>query len=195
MSSRIKKQLRKKLLNNRKEYARALTESEQDFISSNIIDLVQRYNKHNIAIFYPLGSEIDIKPIFKKLWQNNLQLSLPTVTKKDYHLDFYEFKKDSKLVNNKIFSKIMEIEHSAGDTKVIPDMIITPLAAFDGEGYRLGFGGGFYDKTIKNIRQNNDGLIVIGLAFDFQRVDNLPKEPHDESLDYVITEQKLYKFQ
>jgi len=75
------------------------------------------------------------------------------------------------------------------------DMIIVPLICFDKNGHRLGFGGGFYDKLIKSSKEKNPKCIVIGLAYEVcKSSQNLPIEPHDQKLDYIITEKEVYKF-
>ena len=64
--------------------------------------------------------------------------------------------------------------------------------AFDEKLYRLGYGGGYYDRAIAKLRQVKK-IITIGIGFDGQKVDNIPTEPHDQKLDFIITEEKLYK--
>jgi 5-formyltetrahydrofolate cyclo-ligase len=68
------------------------------------------------------------------------------------------------------------------------DIVVVPGVGFDGEGYRLGFGKGYYDRTLKTY----EGL-VIGLAYDFQIVDRLPRESHDARCDWVVSESRIYR--
>lgn len=69
------------------------------------------------------------------------------------------------------------------------NMVLVPGIAFDKEGYRLGYGFGFYDKFLKKVPK----AIKIGLAFDFQVVGNVPRESHDVPVDLVVTEEKIVK--
>jgi 5-formyltetrahydrofolate cyclo-ligase len=75
-----------------------------------------------------------------------------------------------------------------------PQIIVAPLLAFDPSGSRLGYGGGYYDRTIAELRQQNGRMFFIGLAFDEQWVDKLPGEPHDQRLDAVVTPSAIHEF-
>ena len=75
---------------------------------------------------------------------------------------------------------------------VTPSIIIVPLVAFSLGGYRLGYGGGYYDRYIEKNLENKD-LIIIGLGFSFQKYDELPNENHDQKLNWILTEKYLYK--
>ena len=76
---------------------------------------------------------------------------------------------------------------------VVPELIIIPLLAFDDNGARLGYGGGFYDRTLASLRANHT-ISAIGLAYDFQQADDLAVEPHDQPLDVVLTPSGIRKF-
>ena len=69
------------------------------------------------------------------------------------------------------------------------DVLIVPAVAYDKNCYRLGYGGGYYDRFIGNLR---DDTITIGIAFDLQIFDSIPKEEHDSQLNYIITETSTY---
>lgn len=75
----------------------------------------------------------------------------------------------------------------------IPDILLVPLLAFDNSGHRLGFGGGYYDRTLSDLRAKRD-ITAIGFAYAGQEVDNIPQESFDQRLDWVMTEQGLHKF-
>ncbi len=70
--------------------------------------------------------------------------------------------------------------------EVDPDVVLVPLLAFDASGYRLGYGGGFYDRTLNKLRKMKP-VVAVGLAYDEQRVDAVPVESYDEKLDWVLT--------
>ena len=71
-----------------------------------------------------------------------------------------------------------------------PDLLIVPLVAFDKFKYRLGYGGGYYDRYIKKIK-NIKKVVTVGLAFSFQEVKNLPKNKYDKKLDFILTEKGI----
>ncbi|HET6390068.1 5-formyltetrahydrofolate cyclo-ligase [Hyphomicrobium sp.] len=70
--------------------------------------------------------------------------------------------------------------------EVEPDVVLVPLLAFDARGYRLGYGGGFYDRTLRRLRKLKP-VVAVGIAYDEQRVDAVPAESYDEKLDWVLT--------
>ena len=79
-------------------------------------------------------------------------------------------------------------------SEVIPDAVIVPLAAFDKDGHRLGYGAGYYDKTIPKMRAQKKDILLIGAAFAQQQVEKVPADEHDRKLDVVVTEKGVVTF-
>jgi 5-formyltetrahydrofolate cyclo-ligase len=75
-----------------------------------------------------------------------------------------------------------------GCDEVIPDVILVPLLAFDDERFRLGQGGGFYDRTLEQLKSSKGGVMSIGIAFAAQRVNAVPRDKFDQRLDFIVTE-------
>ena len=89
----------------------------------------------------------------------------------------------------------MNIKEPVSTSKIlIPDLLFIPCLAFDSYGYRLGYGGGYYDKTLSHLKKNKKNFLSVGYAFDAQKVQEVPKENFDIKLDYVITEKEIYSF-
>lgn len=76
-----------------------------------------------------------------------------------------------------------------------PDVLLVPLLAFDNEGYRLGYGGGFYDRTLALCRTRTPETLAVGVAFAGQRVDRVPRSAEDERLDWIVTEEGARRFE
>ena len=72
-----------------------------------------------------------------------------------------------------------------------PDVLLVPLMAFDRRGYRLGYGGGFYDRTLDVLRSKKT-IVAIGVAYSAQQVDSVPHDSHDHSLDFIMTEKGVF---
>jgi len=108
-------------------------------------------------------------------------------------LAFHEVKKDSELIQNAyhIFEPSLE-------NKEIPlaaiDLFFLPLVAFDHQGHRLGLGGGYYDRTLENIKKINPQTKIIGLAYSLQEVPMVPADPWDVCLDAILTEKECRFF-
>lgn len=79
------------------------------------------------------------------------------------------------------------------DSTIIPDIIITPLLAFNINGHRIGYGGGYYDRYLNSIKQTNKSILTIGLSFENDTKEKWKVEEHDVSLDYVVCSTKVYQ--
>ena len=77
--------------------------------------------------------------------------------------------------------------------EIVPDVLIVPLLAFDSEGYRLGYGGGFYDRTLHKLRGNGTALAV-GVGYAAQHVARVPRDEYDQPLDWIITEKGAHSY-
>ena len=141
-----------------------------------------------VAGYYPMKSEIDALIILKVLHAAFYPVALPTITSKDSPLEFHGWDLKSSLIDGPFGTK------QSSEQVVVPEIIIVPLLAFDLKGARIGYGGGYYDRTIEALRKNNPNLITIGVAYEGQKVDAVPTEDHDQTLDMVVTEQKKYRF-
>ena len=75
----------------------------------------------------------------------------------------------------------------------LPEIILTPCLAFDENGFRLGYGGGYYDKTFSYLKKIKHKFISIAVAFDDQKIDELVHDKYDQKINYILTEKKLYK--
>ena len=103
-------------------------------------------------------------------------------------LSFNQYNKESSLVVNKLGVK--EPLHSKS---YLPDIIFAPCLAYDKFGFRLGYGGGYYDKTISYLDSIGHRYLTVGLAFDDQKVDRVFHDHLDQKLNYILTEKRLYK--
>ncbi len=181
-----KKKIRKTLKVKRKKTFLKNGEVFSEMISSHFISwFVNQKNIKNIAFYYPINTEVDPFPIIRLLNKKSLNHCLPVICKLNTPLIFREWKKDSKLVKSNFGAKIP----STGN-EIIPDLILVPLLAYDNTGSRLGYGGGFYDRTLSNLRKNlKKKIIAIGLAFSSQKYNGLlPVENSDEKIDAILTE-------
>jgi len=134
-----------------------------------------------ISGYYPFGDELDVLPLLDRLIAEGHTIGLP-VTRKDQPLIFRVWTPDTLMVRG-----AMGIPRPPDDApEVVPSVLLVPLAAFDDRGYRIGYGGGFYDRTLAKLRAAGPATAV-GVAFAAQRVNHVPNEPHDEPLDWMLT--------
>ena len=135
-----------------------------------------------IGGYYPVNFEIDILDILELLEKKiGVQISLPVI-KKNNEMDFYNWSTKNLLKLNKF-----GIPEPEKIKKVFPDIIFVPIVAFDNRLYRIGYGGGYYDRYIEKINKIKK-ILTIGMAFSFQEVKILPVNQYDKKLDFIFTE-------
>lgn len=142
-----------------------------------------------IAGFWPIRDEIDIRPLMMQLAANGHQLALPVVTVRGRPLQFRAWRPADPLVRGP-FNTLHPEETRA---EVVPDLLLVPLLAVDGDGFRLGYGAGFYDRTLAVLRARGP-VQAVGVGFEIQRFDEIPHGPTDERLDWLLTEAGLFAF-
>lgn len=157
-------------------------------IAANLLsllpDLAPGRTGLTIAGYCPKGDEADVIPALSALSAAGHTTALPVVTGRAWPLMFRLWRPGHPLVPGAF--GVME---PMGDAPVAqPDIVLTPLLAFDGAGYRLGYGGGFYDRTLEVLRAEAPTLAV-GIGYAGQGVDKLPIDAYDQRLDWIVTEQ------
>jgi 5-formyltetrahydrofolate cyclo-ligase len=137
-----------------------------------------------VSGFWPLGDEIDLRPLLAALHEQGHAVVLPVTPKRGMPLTFRRWRPGD----------VMEVERF-GTMRPIgevmtPDFLLVPLLAFDDAGRRLGYGGGFYDRTLAAL----PGRFRLGCAYAAQQVDEVPAGPYDMTLDAVATERGVLRF-
>jgi 5-formyltetrahydrofolate cyclo-ligase len=141
------------------------------------------------SLYMPLGSELDPRPLGEALLERDTRLCLPVVVRRDAPLIFRVWTPGDPLEPDLLGTPAPLPSARAVD----PEMVIAPLLAFDGEGNRLGQGGGYFDRTIADLHQRTKA-VILGLAYAGQEVPSVPAEVHDRPLDAVLTEQGFRLF-
>lgn len=133
-----------------------------------------------IGGYWPIGSELDIRPLLKKLMTLGHQCALPCVTPQglEFHLwtDLIGLTKGT----------FQTPEPPLSSELVIPDVLLVPLLSFDKRGHRLGYGQGHFDRYL-----HKHPILTIGIGFKGQEIETVPTQSHDFSLDYILTEQGI----
>jgi 5-formyltetrahydrofolate cyclo-ligase len=142
-----------------------------------------------VSGYSPIRSEIDPAPLMQKLATEGARLALPCVTTRGKALIFRIWHPGERLM----LGPLGIPEPSPAAAEVIPDIMLTPLAAFDRLGHRIGYGAGHYDFTFAHLRKAKH-VVAIGLAFAAQEIEAVPALSHDVALDYVLTESNVFDF-
>ncbi len=181
-----KQNIRKFLIDRRNELSSEYELKNNSHI--HIKTLLEDIGKCKIGSYFPFRNEISTKLIHELLFSLEFEISLPCVNDEDQNLIFRNWKTNDDLVKNK-YSILQPKDDAIED---YPEMIIVPLVGFSMSGYRLGYGGGYYDRFI-GAKNKSGKIITVGFGYTFQEVNDLPIESHDQKLNWILTEKYLYK--
>lgn len=181
-----------------RQHRQALSPQQQQNAANAANHYLQQHQKiqqaQHIALFLSFDGEINTRPMIDQLWQNNKSVYLPVLHPfSRNHLLFLRYTPETPLVVNPfgIYEPKLDVRHVLPSAQL--DVLVTPLVAFDQQGNRLGMGGGYYDRTLKNWQQKN--IYPIGLAHNFQLVDDLLIESWDIPLPTIITPDRVWQWQ
>lgn len=150
---------------------------------------VARNSQNNvISAFHSFGTEISTFELFDKLVAEGWVTALPVVIAKNTPLVFRQWAPGETLVLGRWDIRVPP----EAAPVVLPDVLLVPLLAFDRKGYRLGYGGGFYDRTLEKLRGLKK-VTAIGIAYAGQEVDAVPRDDFDQRLDWIMTEKETIK--
>jgi 5-formyltetrahydrofolate cyclo-ligase len=143
-----------------------------------------------VSGFWPIKDEIDIRPLMTALADQGCRLALPVVLGRGQPLRFRVWRPGEPLEKG-VFGTLQP--PAEGEVAVEPDALIVPLLACDADGWRLGYGGGFYDRTLAGLRERRR-VTAIGVCFDGQCVNAVPHDRGDQRLDWLLTERRACAF-
>ena len=182
-----KSELRNELRDRRAELARVHPDFAREAAAH--VAALKIADGATVGAYVAIRDEADPHLILKKLTLQSCTLAFPRVVAKDEPLVFHRWKPGENLQRGAYGIP----EPSKDWPLAYPKILLVPLLAFDRAGHRLGYGGGFYDRTLDFLRANST-VRAIGVAYAGQEVDELPREAHDHPLDAVITEQGVREF-
>ena len=142
-----------------------------------------------VSGFMPLKSEINPLPLMRKLTEQGARLALPVIAGRSQPLVMREWTWGEPLIAGVWGIREPQPQAPAVD----PDIVLAPLLVFDRAGHRLGYGGGYYDLTIAQLRGRKT-IAAVGIAFALQEVSTVPVTPRDAALDLVLTEREVIDF-
>ena len=141
-----------------------------------------------VSAYWPLEEEFDPRPLFMELHRRGHSIGLPVILGKGLPLLFRRWEPTTELVRGSF--RVMTPPPSAPE--IVPKLLLVPLLAFDRAGYRLGYGGGFYDRTISKLRAAGEALAV-GVTFAALEVPVVPRDDTDQPLDLIVTEREAIR--
>ncbi|ADE40532.1 5-formyltetrahydrofolate cyclo-ligase [Candidatus Puniceispirillum marinum] len=145
--------------------------------------LLGQFGRGIYAAYLPIRSELSPLPLVARLADSSVQTAMPITPAPGNPLDFRLWAPGDKLDDGPYDTK----QPSTTAPVCAPDVILAPMLAFDSACWRLGYGGGFYDRSIGGLRQTGHKVVTIGVAFSGQQVEQIPTGPYDMALDAVLT--------
>ncbi len=148
-------------------------------------------NIESASLYFPINNEISPFVFVNYLLKKNVTLCMPVLKANNNSMIYKFWKPDNKLKKG-LMGNLEPLEN---ESCIIPQIVVVPMLMFNRDLYRLGYGGGYYDKSIfhlkKYFQKEKKFFITIGIAYSIQETKNLPIEKHDMHLDYIITEKEV----
>lgn len=142
-----------------------------------------------VAVCWPYRNEYDARFFARALRERGATTALPVVMGARRPLVFREWHPGVRLARG-----VYDIPYPADTPEVVPDALVVPMNGFDDRGYRLGYGGGFFDRTLAALRAAGRRIVAIGVAYEQARLgDALHPQPYDVPMDFVVTERGIYE--
>ena len=180
----LKKSLRKKILLIRKKKFN----SNSIVTLKNFLKVFKKKNLKNsiLGFYYPVNYEINCFNLLNEFQKTRNKIALPVIKRKK-QMDFFLWNTKDPLISNKY-----GIPEPIRSKIVYPDILIVPIIGFDKHKFRLGYGGGFYDRYISRVLKFKK-VLTIGFAFSFQEIKKVPINRYDQKLDFILTDKEIIK--
>lgn len=184
----VKAELRKAAAKTRRAAHDQLKDNAPLLLVGHSLPFPPSRGRQIISAFFPYKSEIDTRPFLGNLAGEGWTTCLPIVIALGEPLIFRRWAPGQPTMPG-----MWNIPQPTDDADLVePDVLLVPMMAFDRAGFRLGYGGGFYDRTLEVLRAKKS-ITAIGVAYAAQEVEAVPRGAHDQALDYILTEKSLFK--
>ncbi len=183
----LKKQTRKEMISLLESISPVVKKAKDKMIEVNLLDLKEYREARNVMLFASFRNEVDTFPIIKDALKNKQNVVLPRVNTKDKELELYLVRDIEELSPG--YSNIPE--PVPDDARMFPakdiDLIIMPGLAFDSNGRRLGYGGGYYDRLLDRLGSKPD---LVAVAYSEQIINKVPSTESDKKVNIIVTDIK-----
>lgn len=177
---RWRKAERARLIEHRLEVSADARTAMAGLIAQGLNHVIGDVSGRMVSLYWPFRGEPDLRPWLASVNERGGRTALPVAIELGRPLIFKAYAPGDKLERG-----VWNIPVPAAGPEVIPDVVIAPLVGFDGSGYRLGYGGGFFDRTLAALPRK---ALVIGLGYELARLPTIYPQPHDIPMDRIVTE-------
>ncbi len=180
-----KQKLRQHMIQKRKQLSTQYIKQSSERICENLQHNFFYRRSGKILFYMSFNNEVDLRPAIEKAWDEGKQVVLPRVNARKKTMDCYRVTSFAQLVLSKYGILEPVVEEAKRVDPALLDVVIVPAVAFDKQGYRLGYGGGYYDRFFSRYGD----CTRIGVAYPEQIVDTVYPESHDQKVHFIITSQ------
>jgi 5,10-methenyltetrahydrofolate synthetase len=132
-----------------------------------------------ISVYWPIKAEPDLRPWMHAMWQREVRIALPVAIAIGQPLIFREWRPNARMARG-----LWKIPYPADGAEVVPSVVLAPVVGFDKDCFRLGYGGGFFDRTLARFTEKP---LVIGVGYPSASIPTIFPQPHDIPMDWVVT--------
>ena|SRR6187401_2002800 len=175
-----RRQTRRTLIAQRRELPRRDKLRCDSAIIAALDELSSRLADRCVGFYWPMNGEVDLLPFMRRTVGKMREAALPVVMGKEQPLEFWRWSARTKLCARGLWNIPSPIERIV----VTPDVLLIPLVGFDEEGYRLGYGTGYYDRTLAAA----PGPLTIGIGYEMASLGSIHPQPHDIPMNLIVTE-------
>jgi 5-formyltetrahydrofolate cyclo-ligase len=181
----LKKQTRKEMIRLLESISPSVRKAKGKMIADKLLDLKEYRDAKNVLLFASFRNEVDTFPVIKDALKNKAVVVLPRVNTIKKELELFSIRDVEELRPG--YASIPEPEPD--DARSFPstniDFILVPGLAFDSQGRRLGYGGGYYDRLLERL---GPGPVRVAVAYTEQIIDNVPSTDHDKKVNIIVTD-------
>lgn len=183
-----KKAARKAASRTRTQAAKSVGDEGAYLFADNFLRHISAGEGDVVSGYLPIGSELDVRRALGKSVSQGAEICMPVVVKEAEPLIFRRWREGDALIEESFGTRAP----APSSPECVPTILVVPMLAFDRQGYRLGYGGGFYDRTLMALRAAGP-VIAVGAAYADQEVSSVPHDDLDQPLDFIVTERAAIK--
>lgn len=185
----LKKQIRPKLIKLRKNLSPQHIHRLSTIICHHIVSTSEFQTAHHLAFYMPKEGEVDLRPLIELAEDSGKSCYLPVL--ESQKLSFYCYKNNDPLIKNRYGIEEPQIQEKIPKNLEDLDLILMPLVAFDPKCHRIGYGAGYYDRTLHQKKKHSKPWLI-GVGYEFQKVEDIIPDSWDIALNKIITEKTIY---
>lgn len=179
-----RKEIRTKLLAMRQRIPSPQRASLSEHIAVHLLKRIESADARIVSAYWPIRGEPELRPLLETLAKRGIRTALPVATALGRPLVFREWKSGDRLERG-----LWKIPFPADGAVVVPDVVISPVVGFDPSRYRLGYGGGFFDRTLAAMTTDP---LVLGVGYSMAAISTIHPQSHDIAMSAIITEHGLF---